>query len=169
MLDLLFNDGNDDDDVDSIFHWMTNVNPDGECFVYDFLLMWVLLMLMESVLLTAIEVMKNDFLCTTFGLVFLGMCMAFCGFFRKVEASPSWINWMCYVFPLRVSRRSIFLLHAGFLIFSFFISSLPFIFAVGLRWIHVPDLPHSRLHHLRCSGDGALIWRLDLERLLRPR
>mmetsp|Transcript_15498 Transcript_15498/g.22732 ORF Transcript_15498/g.22732 Transcript_15498/m.22732 type:complete len:269 (+) Transcript_15498:309-1115(+) len=84
-----------------IFHWLTNINPNHECFVYDFLLSWVYLMLMESVLLLAIEVMKNDFLCTTFGLVFLGCCMCFSGFFRKVPDSPPWINWMCFIFPLR--------------------------------------------------------------------
>jgi hypothetical protein len=87
----------------SIFHWLTNINPNHECFVYDFLLSWMYLMLMESVLLVAIEVMKNDFLCTTFGLVFLGCCMCFSGFFRKVPDSPKWINWMCFIFPLRVT------------------------------------------------------------------
>ena len=59
-------------------------------------------MLMEATLLTAIEVMKNDFLCTTFGLVFIGCNMIFSGFFRKPSASPVWISWMCYVAPFRV-------------------------------------------------------------------
>ena len=88
---------------DSIFHWLTNLNPNGECFVYDFLLMWVFLMLMESALLMVIEVLKNDFLCPTFGLIFIGSNMVFTGFFRKVAASPPWISWMCYVVPFRVS------------------------------------------------------------------
>lgn len=58
---------------------------------------------MESALLMVIEVLKNDFLCTTFGLIFIGSNMVFTGFFRKVEASPVWINWMCYVVPFKVS------------------------------------------------------------------
>jgi hypothetical protein len=76
-------------------------------------------MLMESVLLMAIEVLKNDFLCTTFGLIFIGSNMVFTGFFRKVEASPPWINWMCYVFPFRV-RYYLYTVHVAF--FPFFSS-----------------------------------------------
>ena len=70
--------------------------------MYDFLLTWVFVMLMEAALLMVIEVLKNDFLCTTFGLIFIGSNMVFTGFFRKVPASPLWINWMSYVVPFRV-------------------------------------------------------------------
>lgn len=86
-----------------ILYWLIPLSPSRECFVYAIFSSWGYLMLMESALLVAIEVMKNDFLCTTFGMIFLGANMCFCGFFRAVEDSPVWINWMCYVLPIRWS------------------------------------------------------------------
>jgi ABC-type multidrug transport system permease subunit len=84
-----------------VFHWLVNINPDGEAFVYDFLMAWASLLLMEGVLLNLVEVMKNAFLCTTAGMIFLGACMAFCGFFRPVEDMVPWVNWLSYVLPLK--------------------------------------------------------------------
>jgi hypothetical protein len=87
----------------SIVYWLIPFNPNRECFIYAILSNWGYFQLMESVLLIAIEIMKNDFLCTTFGMIFLGSSMCFCGFFRAVEDSPVWINWMTYIFPLKWS------------------------------------------------------------------
>jgi ABC-type multidrug transport system permease subunit len=84
-----------------IFHWISNINPDGTVFVYDFLMAWAVMLLMEGVLLNFVEAMKNAFLCTTCGMVFLGSCMAFCGFFRPVEDMVPWINWMSYIIPIK--------------------------------------------------------------------
>ena len=55
----------------SIFHWLTNLNPNGESFVYDVLINWGCMMLMESFLLVVLEVVKNDFLTCTSGMVSL--------------------------------------------------------------------------------------------------
>lgn len=90
-----------------IFHWLTNLNPNGECFVYNILINWGHVMLMEGFLLVIIEVLKNDFLATTSCMIFLGSNMLFAGFFRKVEDIPVWISWMCYIIPLRVRYHSI--------------------------------------------------------------
>lgn len=92
-----------------IFHWMTNLNPNKECFIYDILINWGHILLMDSFLGVAIEVVKNDFLCVSLGMVFMGTCMLFSGFFRFVTDSPAWINWMCYMLPLKVLITSLFL------------------------------------------------------------
>jgi ABC-type multidrug transport system ATPase subunit/ABC-type multidrug transport system permease subunit len=85
----------------SIFHWLVNINPNGESFIFDIFIGWGHMMLMEAVLLTVIEALKNDFLSTTSGMVFLGSCMAFSGFFRAVDQMPPWISWMSYILPLK--------------------------------------------------------------------
>lgn len=91
----------------SIFHWLTNINPDTEVYGYDVLINWGHLMLMESFLHVMLEILKNDFLTVTTAMIFVGCNMAFAGFFRAVEQIPAWINWMCYIVPLRVSLDSI--------------------------------------------------------------
>jgi ABC-type multidrug transport system permease subunit len=80
----------------SVFHWLTDLNPDGEAFIFDIFINWALMAVMESALLVAVEVIKNDFLCTTFGMIFIGCCMSVCGFFRSVPDMPPWISWMRY-------------------------------------------------------------------------
>jgi ATP-binding cassette subfamily G (WHITE) protein 2 (SNQ2) len=85
----------------SIFHWLVNINPTAECFFYGIILNWWVVNLMEGYLNFIIEVFKNDFLCTTSGMVFIGVMMSFCGFFRAVSEMPVWISWMSYVLPLR--------------------------------------------------------------------
>jgi hypothetical protein len=86
-----------------IYHWMTNLSPNKECFIYDIAINWGHLMVMESVLLVVIEILKNDFLSTTFGMIFIGTNMGFAGFFRRITDIPIWIRWMCYIVPLRWS------------------------------------------------------------------
>ena len=85
-----------------VFHWLTNVNPNKECFVYDIFINWSCMMLTESFLLVVLEVVKNDFLTCTSGMLFIGMNMSFAGFFRRINDIPIWIRWMCYIVPLRV-------------------------------------------------------------------
>ena len=86
----------------SVFHWLTNVNPNKECYVYDIFINWSCMMLTESFLLVVLEVVKNDFLTCTSGMLFIGMNMSFAGFFRRINDIPIWIRWMCYIAPLRV-------------------------------------------------------------------
>jgi len=87
----------------AMYHWLSNLNPNGEAFVYDIMINWGHSMLMEATLHIIIELLKNDFLSVTSALVFLGSNMAFSGFFRPVDQMPAWISWMCYVVPLRWS------------------------------------------------------------------
>lgn len=84
-----------------IFHWLVNINPFAEAFLYDWMMSWICMAMMEAVLLNLIEVMKNAFLCTTSAMIFLGSIMAFCGFFRAVKDMVPWISWMSYIFPLK--------------------------------------------------------------------
>lgn len=87
----------------SLFHWLTNLNPNREAYVYDIFINWGHLLLMDSFLVLVIEVLKNDFLSTTAALVFIGSCMSLCGFFRSVADMPVWISWMSYIMPLKYS------------------------------------------------------------------
>lgn len=99
-----------------IFHWLTNINPNKISFIYDIFISWGHIMLMEGALMIFIEILKNDFLATTCGMIFLGSNMLFAGYFRQVSDIPASINWLCFVVPLRVSRyrNSFFLIfHSG--------------------------------------------------------
>jgi ABC-type multidrug transport system ATPase subunit len=86
-----------------IFHWLTNINPNKISFIYDIFISWGHIMLMEGALMIFIEILKNDFLATTSGMIFLGSCMLFAGYFRQVSDIPASISWLCFVVPLRVS------------------------------------------------------------------
>jgi ABC-type multidrug transport system ATPase subunit len=86
-----------------IFHWLVNLNPNGECFIYDIFINWGHLMLIEAALLTILEVLKNDFLSCTSAMIFIGSNMSFAGFFRRIADIPIWIRWMCYIVPLKVT------------------------------------------------------------------
>ncbi|CAE7391918.1 ABCG23, partial [Symbiodinium microadriaticum] len=87
----------------SIFHWLTDLNPNIEAFVFDIAISWGHLMLMEAALMVIIEALKNDFLSTTAGMIFIGSNMLFSGFFRQQSDIPPSISWMCYVVPLHWS------------------------------------------------------------------
>ena len=84
----------------SVFHWAVNLNPTIECFFYDILITWGHLVLMDSALMVFIETLKNAFLCTTCGMIFLGSNMLFAGFFRPQADIPASISWVCYVVPM---------------------------------------------------------------------
>lgn len=83
-----------------VYHWAVNLNPTLECFLYDLLITWGHLILMDAVLMVFIEVIKNAFLCTTAGMIFIGTNMLFAGFFRPREEMPPATSWACYVVPM---------------------------------------------------------------------
>lgn len=85
-----------------IFHWLVDLNDNGEAFLFDIAITWGHLLLMEAALMTIIEVLKNDFLSTTAGMIFIGTNMLFSGFFRQPSDVPKSISWLCYVVPLHV-------------------------------------------------------------------
>jgi ATP-binding cassette, subfamily G (WHITE), member 2, SNQ2 len=86
----------------SIFHWLTNINPNKIAFIYHLFISWGHIMLIEGALMILIEVLKNEFLATTSGMIFIGSCMLFAGYFRQVDDIPASVNWLCFVVPLRV-------------------------------------------------------------------
>ena len=87
----------------SIFHWLVNVNPNGESFLYGILITCGHLLLMEGYMLSAVEVLKNAMLCVTFAMIILGYLFLFTGFFVSVVDMPVWIRWICYVTPTKYS------------------------------------------------------------------
>lgn len=87
----------------SIFHWLSNLDPNGQSYLYDIFINWTFLMLMEVTLLVFLELLKNDFLACTSAMVYIGSNMAFAGFFRPVAEMPVWISWLSWIVSLRVS------------------------------------------------------------------
>ena len=88
-----------------IYHWAVNLNPTLECFLFNLCITWGHLILMDAVLMVFIEVIKNAFLCTTAGMIFIGTNMLFAGFFRPQTDIPPAISWFSYVVPMYWSFR----------------------------------------------------------------
>eukprot|EP01036_Dinobryon_divergens_P033941 gene33941-43849_t len=87
----------------AIFHWLTNINPDGESFIYAVLITCGHMLLMEALMLTVVQVLRNAMLSVTFAMVLLGGLFLFSGFFIKVKDMPEWIGWVCYMMPTKYS------------------------------------------------------------------
>ena len=87
----------------SVFHWLTSINPNKESFIYSVLLTCGHLLLMESYMLLVVEILKNAMLCITFSMIIMGWLFLFAGFLIKVSDMPAWIRWVCYVTPTKYS------------------------------------------------------------------
>ena len=87
----------------SVFHWLTNINPDSMAFLYSLLISWGHLLLMEAFMLCIVEALKNAMLCVTCAIVVLGYLFLFAGFFVKVSDMPTWISWISYIAPTKYS------------------------------------------------------------------
>ena len=87
----------------SVFHWLTNINPNKESFIYSVLLTCGHLLLMESYMLLVVELLKNAMLCMTFSMMIMGWLFLFAGFLIKVSDMPAWIRWVCYLTPTKYS------------------------------------------------------------------
>jgi hypothetical protein len=87
----------------AIFHWLINMNPNGESFIYAVLITCGHLMLMEGIMLTVVAILKNAMLSVTFAMVVLGYLFLFSGFFIIVKDMPLSISWVSYITPTRVS------------------------------------------------------------------
>eukprot|EP01041_Mallomonas_annulata_P005158 gene5158-10306_t len=87
----------------SIFHWLSNINPDGEVFTYTWLLTTAHLLMMEALLLCVVQVLRNAMLSVTFAIVVLGTVLLFSGFFIEVKNEPDWISWLSYIVPTKYS------------------------------------------------------------------
>jgi len=89
----------------SIFHWLINMNPHVESFIYAILITMGHLLLMESIMLTVVAVLKNAMLSVTFAMVVMGFLFLFSGFFVRTTDMPIWIGWLSYITPTRVSSQ----------------------------------------------------------------
>jgi ABC-type multidrug transport system ATPase subunit/ABC-type multidrug transport system permease subunit len=87
----------------SIFHWLVDLNPNRESYIYGVLITCGHLLLMEAYMLSAVEVLKNAMLCVTFAMIILGYLFLFAGFFVAVVDMPAWIRWICYTTPTKYS------------------------------------------------------------------
>lgn len=87
----------------SILHWMTNLNPQGEPFIYAVLVTCAHLLLMEGFMLLVVQVLHNAMLSVTFAMVIMGYLFLFSGFFVKVVDMPAWISWISYIVPTKYS------------------------------------------------------------------
>lgn len=87
----------------AIFHWLINMNPNGESFIYAVLITCGHLLLMESIMLTVVSVLKNAMLSVTFAMVVLGYLFLFSGFFIVAKDMPKAISWVSYICPTRYS------------------------------------------------------------------
>ena len=87
----------------SVFHWLIDINPNGESFIYAILITMGHLLLMEAIMLSVVAVLKNAMLSVTFAMVVLGYLFLFSGFFIIVSDMPVWISWISYITPTRYS------------------------------------------------------------------
>ena len=87
----------------SVFHWLINMNPHGEAFIYAILITTGHLLLMESIMSIVVYTVKNAMLSLTLSMVVLGYLFLFAGFFVRTSDLPPWIGWISYLTPIRVS------------------------------------------------------------------
>lgn len=87
----------------AVFHWLIDINPNGESFIYAVLLTCGHLLLMEAIMLTVVAVLKNAMLSVTFAMVVLGYLFLFSGFFIPVSDMPPAIDWVPYITPTKYS------------------------------------------------------------------
>jgi ABC-type multidrug transport system ATPase subunit len=93
----------------AVFHWLININPHGESFIFAIFITTGHLMLMEAFMLTVVAVLKNAMLSVTFAMCVLGYLFLFAGFFIPVRNMPPSIFWISYVTPTHVSISILFL------------------------------------------------------------
>jgi hypothetical protein len=86
----------------SIFHWLIDINPNGESFVFAIVITCCHLLLMEGIMLSVVAALKNAMLSVTFAMVVLGYLFLFSGFFIPVENMPPSIYWLSYITPTKV-------------------------------------------------------------------
>jgi hypothetical protein len=127
-----------------IFHWVSNINPRGEPFIYAVILTMGHLVMMEAIMNIVVEIVKDAMLSVTCAMLVMGMFFLMPGFFIQVSAMPAWISWMSYIIPTKVH--------------FLFRSSLPDLL---LTVISFPAPPHF-------STSAVLLRRLPAHDLLHP-
>eukprot|EP00730_Choanoeca_flexa_P007398 TRINITY_DN12326_c3_g2_i1.p1 TRINITY_DN12326_c3_g2~~TRINITY_DN12326_c3_g2_i1.p1 ORF type:complete len:1308 (+),score=386.87 TRINITY_DN12326_c3_g2_i1:37-3924(+) len=80
-------------------HFMAGFNDQVEAFSYAVLTAMALMLLMEAIVLTVVEGLKNPMLSTTFSMIVLGMLFLFPGFFLPVDDMPPAVGWVPYIIP----------------------------------------------------------------------
>ena len=88
----------------SIFHWVSAINPSGESFVYAILLTMGHLLMMEAIMSIVVEIVHDAMLSVTLAMLVMGMLFLMPGFFIQVSAMPVWVSWLSYIMPTKVTR-----------------------------------------------------------------
>lgn len=83
----------------AIFHWMVNLNPRGETFIYAVLITTEHMLMMEAIMLTVVAVLKNAMLSVTFAMCVMGYLFLFPGFFILNRDMAVWIAWFSWITP----------------------------------------------------------------------
>ena len=93
-----------------LVHFIPQINDSAECFLYVLLMSWIMQLIMEAVDWNLLEVLKNELLTVTAGMVVIGTFFIFAGFFIPIEEMVRPIFWMAYMVPTKYvyPRRSIF-------------------------------------------------------------
>ena len=89
-----------------IFHWVSNINPSGEAFIYAVILTFGHLTMMEAIMNIVVEVVKDAMLSVTAAMLVMGALFLLPGFFIWVSAMPVWISWMSWMMPTKVSTKN---------------------------------------------------------------
>jgi ABC-type multidrug transport system ATPase subunit len=136
----------------SIFHWMIDLNPEGESFVFGIFVSMGHLLLMEAFMLSVVAALKNAMLSVTFAMVILGYLFLFSGFFIAVDNMPDWISWICWITPTKVIHVHVLLIYFLMLISSMHIILLNSIhFSVTYGKSTVPKTSIFQAQLWRCQ------------------
>lgn len=85
-----------------IFHWVSNINPSGESFIYAVILTMLHMVMMEAIMAIVVEVVRDAMLAVTCAMVVMGTLFLFPGFFIQVSAMPEWVSWISWIMPTKV-------------------------------------------------------------------
>jgi len=80
-------------------HFMAGFNDAFDAFAYAVLTAFALMLLMEAIVLTVVEGLKNPMLSVSFSMIVLGLLFLFPGFFLPVDDMPPAVSWVPYIIP----------------------------------------------------------------------
>ena len=86
----------------SIFFWLSNMNPSATVFFYVVFITFGHLLLMEAAMLIVVEALRDALLSLIFSMVICGNIYLWSGFYMQVQNMPIWIRWFSYIIPTKV-------------------------------------------------------------------
>eukprot|EP01041_Mallomonas_annulata_P004532 gene4532-8997_t len=83
-----------------IFFWLSNINPNGEVFLYVIFVQCGIMLISEAVSFLAVTIVKNVTFASTICIVFVGQMYMMSGLWVSVVRMPVWIGWIAYITPM---------------------------------------------------------------------